>query len=659
MRRPNTVAAALVAAGAVFLAVAAVALLARPARDGATALSATAPANDPAPYAPRDDPEIPRDVEDFLAADIGAVASPGDAAAAQRYEGPGCGGALGGARVAASNAYGPGSRDAAAAAAGEDYPLLEVAEPFRATTLRVAGWPGDAATAWAAAWSAGGAPLWSYGASADVAFAEVGWARVAVADASRACWLAAQIAVRYVRREVRSLSDRDREAFLQGVMAMQRLPADVGSRLYGSAYRSKDHFNRLHLYYGGRAACDHWHQGAGFVTSHVALTLEYERSLQAIYPWATVPYWDISLESTFYDAAAWRTSAVFRGDWFGAAAPANGLRALAAGRFAFAPTMANARRFSRVANGYGLLRAPWNADPTPFLTRSGHVYGYPNNMKPSGCAEFARAVRAADWASLARQLNSAAHGHVHETLGGSWHHDLGAPATPAVLLFAHSVQALSKDLWRAGVLTCAAGCDPGATPAAACGCACAANASASPHAVLRDAGVLASLAYYDGDGRPLGGALRDDDPLYGDALRALCDPGHIGDMFQASSTNDPTFWVLHGNIDRVWHLKRLVAAARGGYDEAWRADHACYGHNPDDLQPWRAGALSPAGGARRRSGAGAYHTNRELYNLFRPADADLGYVYDSFDWPHCGLVGLDMVKAALAGLRTGDGDGGA
>ena len=68
MRRPNTVAAALVAAGAVFLAVAAVALLARPARDAAAALSTTALATDPAPYAPRDDPEIPRDVEDFLAA---------------------------------------------------------------------------------------------------------------------------------------------------------------------------------------------------------------------------------------------------------------------------------------------------------------------------------------------------------------------------------------------------------------------------------------------------------------------------------------------------------------------------------------------------------------------------------------------------------------
>ncbi|KAH8070675.1 inorganic phosphate transmembrane transporter [Aureococcus anophagefferens] len=284
-----------------------VALLARPARDGAAALSTTALATDPAPYAPRDDPEIPRDVEDFLAAEMGAVASPGDAAAAQRYEGPGCGGA---AASPHPTPTGPGRATRRRPRRARTTRCSKSRSPS-ATALSVAGWPGDGHRL-GAAWSAGGAPLWSYGASADVAFAEVGWARLAVVDETRACWLAAQIAVRYVRREVRSLSDRDREAFLQGVMAMQRLPAD----------------------------------GAGFVTSHVALTLEYERSLQAIYPWATVPYWDISLESTFYDAAAWRTSAVFRGDWFGAAAPANGLRALAAGRFAFAPTMANARRFS-------------------------------------------------------------------------------------------------------------------------------------------------------------------------------------------------------------------------------------------------------------------------------------------------------------------------
>lgn len=28
-------------------------------------------------------------------------------------------------------------------------------------------------------------------------------------------------------------------------------------------------------------------------------------------------------------------------------------------------------------------------------------------------------------------------------------------------------------------------------------------------------------------------------------VATLCNPGHIGDMFQATSTNDITFWLLH------------------------------------------------------------------------------------------------------------------
>ena len=33
--------------------------------------------------------------------------------------------------------------------------------------------------------------------------------------------------------------------------------------------------------------------------------------------------------------------------------------------------------------------------------------------------------------------------------------------------------------------------------------------------------------------------------LYRNIVKTLCNPGHIGDMFQATSTNDITFWVLH------------------------------------------------------------------------------------------------------------------
>lgn len=67
------------------------------------------------------------------------------------------------------------------------------------------------------------------------------------------------------------------------------------------------------------------------------------------------------------------------------------------GRFAYVPAMSNATEFSRVHNSYGLLRSPWNNDPTPFMTRNAMVYGYYNNLKPSGCFEYSSSVQKTNW----------------------------------------------------------------------------------------------------------------------------------------------------------------------------------------------------------------------------------------------------------------------
>ncbi|CAM9720231.1 unnamed protein product, partial [Discosporangium mesarthrocarpum] len=58
------------------------------------------------------------------------------------------------------------------------------------------------------------------------------------------------VTVKYVRREMRSLSDLDREMFFNAVAVLQRVPTSAGREVFGSAYYSKDHFNRMHLYYG-------------------------------------------------------------------------------------------------------------------------------------------------------------------------------------------------------------------------------------------------------------------------------------------------------------------------------------------------------------------------------------------------------------------------
>ena len=79
---------------------------------------------------------------------------------------------------------------------------------------------------------------------------------------------------------------------------------------------------RRHLV-GGTKDCDHWHQGAGFVTSHMALTLMFEQAVQSVNPAVSMPYWDFTLESTFFGASDFRTSGVFADDWFGEASTNN------------------------------------------------------------------------------------------------------------------------------------------------------------------------------------------------------------------------------------------------------------------------------------------------------------------------------------------------
>jgi hypothetical protein len=120
----------------------------------------------------------------------------------------------------------------------------------------------------------------------------------------------------------------------------------------------------------------------------MALSLEFERSLQAINPRIALPYWDFTvrktaggalclfsrlrltrvssarsrlltgwlacwqLESSFYRASEWRTSPVFSDDWFGSATPQNAMHTVEAGRFAYVPVMRNASAYSRISNPY-------------------------------------------------------------------------------------------------------------------------------------------------------------------------------------------------------------------------------------------------------------------------------------------------------------------
>lgn len=529
------------------------------------------------------------------------------------------------------------------------YPWWYLAEPFKAHALSaVNGVDPGAWYKWVVDDHTQG-----YGATCDVLWTSLGWKSVVLIEklnGTTTCTIAAKVQVKYARREIRSLTDQDRETFFQAAMVLQRVPTEVGQRLYGSAYKSKDYFTRVHLYYGGTSDCDHWHQGAGFVTSHVAFTLEFEQAIQSVSPSVSMPYWDFTIESTLYEPGTFRSSLIFSDDWFGNASPDNDLHTLTEGRWAFVPATANARNFSEVVNSYGVLRAPWNNDPTPFLTRYCEIYGYENNMKPSGCKEYNAAVKKTTWMSMSRQLNSAAHGHIHETIGGAWNHYFAEMneyvTTPAIMTFAHGIQGLSKELWRAGYSVCPEQCAMD-TAWVDCQCQCTPTSikGKESYDILDDAGVLAAVSYYDQQGHTIdqfydangtiyytlpGYDARESKHIYDSLLKVLCSPGHIGDMFQATSTNDITFWVLHPAVDRLWHYKRL--GNQHNYDETWDPYHNCYGHNPTDYLPFK----------NLFDTDDRFYTNAELYENLRPNTAVLPYVYDHFKWPHCDLIGLPV-----------------
>ena len=120
------------------------------------------------------------------------------------------------------------------------------------------------------------------------------------------------MAVKYIRREVRSLTDTDRNTFFKALKIMYETELDEGKKIYGEKFNNAEYFLLKHLNGAGRSDCDHWHDGAAFINKHLAFTLEAEQSLQSIDKTIAMPYWEY-----FQDAylTRWQDSNVFAQEW--------------------------------------------------------------------------------------------------------------------------------------------------------------------------------------------------------------------------------------------------------------------------------------------------------------------------------------------------------
>ena len=480
------------------------------------------------------------------------------------------------------------------------------------------------------------------------------------------------MAVKYVRREIRSLLDDDRNLFLKTLRLLYDVSTEDGQALYGDKYISAEGLLFRHLNGAGRSDCDHWHDGAGIVVQHMAFTLLTEQSLQSVDRSLSMPYWEYAMDESLY--SNWFDSDMFRDDWFGAASPTSNDHSIERGLWAGVKlpdgnsykekwNILKTGSLNPFVNGYGVMRSPWNNNPSPYIGRHNLTYGITTTKMPN-CAVMSSCYGSKSLSGITDCLNGVTHGPVHILIGGNWgegnvfteNRDISFLQGMNKLLF-------FKNLWRSGFARCPTSCDSSSSQ-----CACVIPeeyiATYGAQGILERAGVWDQIS-----GSLQKGDSSDETILA--ALHALADPAQVGEMFSSAAPYDPIFWPVHGQIERVLSLKR-VRLAQGylsskTFAESWgfaakdkrylagRCDWSgvssvedltlpsctfhvsntsCYGHGQNDLLDFS-----------NFLGRGETYSNSEFYEFMHPWNEELLYTYDTFDFDYCADQGVDITDA--------------
>ena len=114
--------------------------------------------------------------------------------------------------------------------------------------------------------------------------------------------LSMSVWVKYVRRELSTLNDVDREEFLDAFHTLWTVSTADGIVMYGDRYKSVNYFATLHNDGGGNPVCDEFHGGLGFLNNHMYLSAYMEQSLQLVNPKVALHYLEYNkyFESSSY-----------------------------------------------------------------------------------------------------------------------------------------------------------------------------------------------------------------------------------------------------------------------------------------------------------------------------------------------------------------------
>lgn len=169
----------------------------------------------------------------------------------------------------------------------------------------------------------------------------------------------------------------DREKVLDAMAALWNYRQDEGTEKFGPGFTSIDVLVAVHSMASNDVMCDGFHEGTGFISSHLGLTNTFEMSMRAVDPSVTLPYWDFTIEGEKITRAGRKPSymleltPVFGSDWFGDVEPDT--YSINTGRWAAAKMPRQQDLSLGVQNSYGYIRSYWNNNPDPGeYSKGGH-----------------------------------------------------------------------------------------------------------------------------------------------------------------------------------------------------------------------------------------------------------------------------------------------
>ncbi|CBN79225.1 TYRosinase family member (tyr-4) [Ectocarpus siliculosus] len=490
-----------------------------------------------------------------------------------------------------------------------------------------------------------------------------------------------KVMVKYVRREIRTLTDDEREELFDAMFALWEVRVDGGNgkELYGEDYADIYAINRLHYKAASQSSCDHFHDGLGFLTSHSMISNTFEFSLQKVNPKLTLPYWDFTIESTDVgglegtvdDGGPLTRSPLFRPDWFGTFDPEDNM--VKDGRWAFTeiPRVFENNPGLIDTDVYGKLRAPWNVNDRQYLTRGmGELCGADMEKAfpwPTCTSHYDLATGYSDFYSWVWQSLYDPHGPVHIWVGGvldceeTYERIEGLVGKIAASQLAEQSFIHRKNLYRDGIFKCDGRADV---------------AQSSEEVMLSRCGCLGYNLTEGNDYERIYHTMSVIDDVIGDydadtkrqVVEAICTTTLVdGDHLQASSSLDPSFWSTHPTMERLWMYVVLTGQIT---DWSWpdadvtyttpdgtvvteslsEYEESCFGHHGSDVFPFGLLDTDTDGfeiktGISFNSATGNELTNREALQAFDPRINALPYVYDTFNWEHCAADGYDFGDA--------------